>query len=261
MFSLTNAWHDVTIDAAAGGRICSWRIFGHEMLTGVGDHPVESGMYPMAPWAGRLRGNQFADHLMPTNWHEWAIHGAFLTTEFTVSELSSDAVTLTATAMVAEHAVNCSLTYRITDMDLDTTIDVSVDSGHIPVLLGWHPWFRREIDGHRAQWALLDAVMIHRGPDGLPNEERTPLADVDGPFDDVFFVPSSEAFIEWGVLKMQITHSHPWFVIFDELDEAVCVEPQNGPPNCTSTPGGAPIAQPGSPVRIQTRWRATQRGS
>jgi aldose 1-epimerase len=261
MLTLVNECHVIAIDPASGGRMTSWRMFGHELLTGVDDHPIQYGMYPMAPWAGRLRANTYADHPMPANWDGWAIHGAFLTSNFSVVESAGDVVVLQAHAVVAERRVQCSLTYRLRGSDLETTIEVDVDEGELPVLLGWHPWFRRDIAGNVARWSAAGAVMIAREPDGLPGNERIPLTELSGPFDDVFSVPSGEVLMDWGVMQLQIANSHPWYVIFDELESAVCLEPQTGPPNCTSGSVGVSIAQPESPVRMHTRWRATSHPS
>ncbi|CAO0830716.1 Aldose 1-epimerase OS=Streptomyces microflavus OX=1919 GN=Smic_36200 PE=4 SV=1 [Streptomyces microflavus] len=47
-----------------------------------------------------------------------------------------------------------------------------------------------------------------------------------------------------------------WVVIYDEQDEAVCVEPQSGPPNWLDT---APrLVTPIDPLEITTTWSWTR---
>jgi len=63
----------------------------------------------------------------------------------------------------------------------------------------------------------------------------------------------------WGQRTLRIRNSDPWFVVFDEREDGLCVEPQNGPPNAFDTPlrGDAPVARPGAPVSMATTWKWT----
>jgi galactose mutarotase-like enzyme len=86
--------------------------------------------------------------------------------------------------------------------------------------------------------------MLRRGEDGLPKEllpgvrsaRSTPIEEEpgvgDGPYDDAFWVPSGRARIQWpGRLAIDVATEGSWFVVFDERPEAICLEPQSGPPD------------------------------
>jgi hypothetical protein len=70
---------DLVIDLAAGGRIASLVVDGHELLKTSGDGPLAWGAFPMAPFAGRLRDATltFAGtrRQLPANLPPHAIHG------------------------------------------------------------------------------------------------------------------------------------------------------------------------------------------
>ena len=72
----------ITLDLALGGRATSWLVDGCEILGAESSEPVENGMYPMAPWAGRVRDNTLrhggGTHLLPASYGEWALHGTVL---------------------------------------------------------------------------------------------------------------------------------------------------------------------------------------
>ena len=53
-------------------------------------------------------------------------------------------------------------------------------------------------------------------------------------------------------LTLRITSDVAFAVVFDELDEAFCVEPQSGPPD---GPNASPLmVWPGEPLVASTRW-------
>jgi aldose 1-epimerase len=254
---LQNDWHRLDIDLRMGARANSWQVTGHEILTSIGADPIQGGMYPMAPWAGRLTENRFAGHVMAVNDEPWALHGIFLTKPFAIiGEPTNTHVQVTASARIADVLMRCEIEWELLGPQVRTSITIHVPDGHVAILLGWHPWFRRVVNGREATWHLSDAAMIPRGADYLPSDRRISRADVDGPFDDVFHVPDSRAYIEWGPVALDISNSDPWFVVYDELAEAVCIEPQTGPPNATNVLAHMVFTRDGSPVSMQTTWTA-----
>ena len=69
------------------------------------------------------------------------------------------------------------------------------------------------------------------------------------------------ASIEWpGHLRIDLTSSHPWLVVFDELPDFICIEPQSGPPNGINDAPLAPvtIVAPGQPLALVNTWRVTR---
>jgi galactose mutarotase-like enzyme len=59
--------------------------------------------------------------------------------------------------------------------------------------------------------------------------------------------------ITWpGVLTLQISSDAEFAVVYDELEEAFCVEPQSGPPDGPNT--SPHMVGPGDPLVVSTRW-------
>ncbi len=56
---LENANARVSVDLDAGGRIASWVVGDLELLVGREADPMRWGLFPMAPWAGRVRDGRF----------------------------------------------------------------------------------------------------------------------------------------------------------------------------------------------------------
>lgn len=257
----------IVIDLAQGARAVSWTVDGHELLTGAGDAPVESGMYPMAPWAGRLRDNRLSwdgiDTELPATYAGWAIHGTCLSQPVTVVEHHEDAAASLLVTRMTDHPswpwpMTVDITWRLTEEVLTTTIDVHAERDAFPAVLGWHPWFRRELGvGGPLEWAIDATQQLVRGPDHLPTGERVPYSPDSGPFDDAFVVPDGRARLAWpGAMTIEVASSGGWYVVYDERPTAVCLEPQSGPPD--GLDGHHGVASPGSPVSLTVDWRVVR---
>jgi aldose 1-epimerase len=263
------------IDADVGGRAISWTIDDREILAHCGADPVEYGMYPMAPWAGRLRGNTIRTPdqawTFPATYDEWALHGTVLADACTVVRATSDPLESSVHLSTPLRspwpwAGECHMVWTLRcdgpDVTVRTRLEiVSTAKDSFPVLLGWHPWFRRGVVGARElTWRLPEHTMLVRGTDHLPTGAVRPGESVgtgDGRFDDAFHVPSGVATVQWpGWVEIIVTNSHPWFVVFDEREEAVCVEPQTGPPNGVNPESDVECvrATPNAPVVMNTTW-------
>lgn len=235
------AVHDVglTIDPEHGARAVSWRIGGHELLHRQGDDPVEYGMYPMAPWAGRVRGNEVTGlggpHPLPETYGGWALHGTLLSRPLDVVSRVDESQRQQVVLATSHHPewpwpLTVRVSWTLEVGRLTTEIEVESSEDGAPCVVGWHPWFRREIEGHVGQWWLDEPRLLRRGDDALPVE----LADDAGagPFDDAFWVPSGRATIRWPRwLAIDVATDGTWFVVYDERPEAICLEPQSGPPD------------------------------
>jgi aldose 1-epimerase len=256
---LSSGPHTVVVDVEAGARATSWTLDGVELLGGAGSGPVEYGMYPMAPWAGRLRGNQVTwngrQHPLPISHDGWALHGTCLDRPGRVIE--QDATTLVV--RFDEHPAwpwraAVQLSWRLESTTLVTTLEVEALDEPFPAVVGWHPWFRRDLGtGGELEWGLEATEQLVRGADHLPTGERIPYDPDAGPFDDAFVVPSGRAWLRWpGALAVDVASEGGWFVVFDGRPEAVCVEPQSGPPD--GLDGSHGVAEPGAPVTMRTTW-------
>ena len=100
-----------------------------------------------------------------------------------------------------------------------------------PAMLGWHPWFRRDVGvGFEANVHLDAALMYERDDEGIPT--GTLVGPSDPPWDDCFTMIATEPVVAWGQeLILSLTSSCDHWVVFTEPEHAVCVEPQTGPPD------------------------------
>ncbi len=260
MITLRHADICLQLDETDGGRATSWTVAGHELIGRNGTHPIDYGMYPMAPWAGRLRGNAIewsgVARPLPVNFDPWAIHGLVLNRRFEVIEKQAHHVLLQCAfdeVWPASGAVQCSWT--LDDDGLTTEITCTSRAEAFPAILGWHPWFRRQIAGTRAEWATDCDQQLVRGADSLPTGECIRLDRAAGPFDDVL-TGGTAASIDWpGFLRIDIENSHPWFVVYDATEDFICIEPQTGPADGLSG-RCAPVTlvSAAEPLMMRTRW-------
>jgi aldose 1-epimerase len=245
----------VLVSVDDGGRLGSVTVGGHELLvTDRSGGPMTWGSYPMAPWAGRIRRGRFTfdgvERRLPITMSPHAIHGVVYDRPWRTLDRDSIAIDLDERwpfrGRVAQRFV-------VNDDGLSVTMTLEAD-GPQPVVLGWHPWFRRVLaDGARPVRLSLDAAaMLLRDDDGIPTGER--VAPPPGPWDDVFTGLRSDPVLEWpGLLRLEMSSSCPWWVVYTMPEHAVCVEPQSGPPDAVSL---APeVVAPGAPMTQVMRWR------
>lgn len=262
-------WEDVelAIDLESGARAVRWTVGGLSVLAHHKDDAVSHGMYPMAPWAGRLRANrvewQGYQHQLPPTYASWALHGTALDQPVDILRSEADADGALLVARVAKSPtwpwpVAIDITWELRGRTLTTEISVNSEQGESPAVVGWHPWFVRSVGrGGPLEWRLEATQQVLRGDDYLPSHDVRPYDPDAGPFDDVFVVPSGVATLRWpGALAIDVVNDAPWFVVFDMLPNAACVEPQSGPPNGINDGLGRPIpvAGPGRPHRMVTTW-------
>ena len=249
----------LTIDLDAGARAVSWTVDGTELLGGAGTSAVEYGMYPMAPWAGRVRGNALtwngSRHDLPVSHDGWALHGTCLDAPGRLVAHEGPALVV----RFEEHPgwpwpAAVEVGWRLEPARLVTTLVVEALGEPFPAVVGWHPWFRRDLGrGEPVEWRLEATDQLVRGDDHLPTGERIPFDPSAGPFDDAFVVPTGRAAVRWpGALSLDVVSDGSWFVVFDQRPEAVCVEPQSGPPDGLDGTHG--VAAPGVPLTMTTTW-------
>jgi aldose 1-epimerase len=251
----------ITFDLDLGGRADSWTIRrdGHpmELLTRHSDAPIDHGMYAMAPWAGRIRNNAVGEHRMEPTFGPWAIHGTAPWRPATVLQSTAASITLKQDLGAWPFAGSVETHWAITETTVQTNITVSSERDEFPATVGWHPWFPRELHGAQARVDLPATDQLVRGEDALPTGERIPYQPIPGTFDDAFLVPSQQATITWpDVARVHVTSSEPWFVLFDQLPDAVCIEPQSGPPDgLRSSAYWEPfLVTPNRPLALSTTW-------
>jgi aldose 1-epimerase len=252
----------LTVDAEAGGRFASLEIDGHELLVTHGDGPIWWGCYPMAPFAGRIREGVLvfrgATHRLATNLPPHAIHGTVLERPWQVVSGGG-----TRAVLAIDLGPGWPFPGRVTQSvelapdGLDAELTLEADAP-MPAWLGWHPWFRRRIGDPRVVLAFEPTRMYVRGSDGMPTGEV--IAPTPGRWDDAFGGVDRPPRLTWpGVMRLEIDSSAEFWVVYDERDDALCVEPQTAPPDAVNLAAAAgvepPLAEPGRPVSVAMRWR------
>ncbi|WP_341257158.1 MULTISPECIES: aldose 1-epimerase [Gordonia] len=243
-----------TVSPALGGRLSALTIDGIDVLVPGTGH----GSFPMAPWCGRTADGlvHLPDHdvQLPINNGPHAIHGTVRDAAWDVTSLSETAVSM-ACELVDPWPFRGRVTQELslTPTHLDLSMAVTTHAGPFPAQVGWHPWFATTlVDGapqatleFTADWQEERVAMI-------PTGRRLPVGPP--PWDDCFGMPGGVAVaVIWpGQLRVDVTSPAEWVVVFNERPEAVCVEPQSGPPNGLNS---APrIVTVDDPLHMSSRW-------
>ncbi|WP_374228364.1 aldose 1-epimerase [Streptomyces sp. CNQ085] len=248
---------EVTVDPARGCRISSLRIDGTEVLR----QGERYGAFVMVPWCGRTRQGRFLNggerYQLPVTAGEHAIHGTVRAVPWRT--IRSDRRTASFHRDLTDP---WPWPGRVTQMmelaedggGLTLTLGVETAGDSFPAQAGWHPWFLRNL-GRGGQDVELDfapAWQEERGEDHIPTGRRTEPRP--GPWDDCFGMPEGvDVTLTWpGELELRVTSRAEWVVVYDEQPEAVCVEPQTGPPDgLNSHPR---LVTPIDPLEVSTVW-------
>lgn len=241
----------LAVDPAAGGRVAALTVGGTELLVAgtAADPPTMWGMFPMVPWAGRVRHGRFTfagrTHQLPVNAPPHALHGTTFDRPWEVEADGSLVIDLGPHWPFPGHARQ---RFDLHPTGLTGTIEVHADRHAMPAQAGWHPWFRRPVRllfAARSQYEL-DA-------EGIPTGRLVPPTP--GPWDDCFtdlLGPPQLAWPDGPTVVVTSTCTH--WVVFDRLDHGLCLEPQTGPPDgLTLAPR---VVEPGAPLvaSVTLRW-------
>jgi aldose 1-epimerase len=237
-----------------GGRLGSVTVGGMELLVaGDAQGPILWGCYPMAPWAGRIRHGRFAfagrEHTLPITMPPHAIHGVVYDRPWAV--ITDDTI---AVDLDGRWPFRGRVTQRfgLHEDGLEVSMSLEADEPQ-PVALGWHPWFRRVLakGAEPVRLSFEPGVMAARDAEGIPTGElvRPPA----GPWDDAFTDLAADPVLEWpGQLRLEVSSTCRWWVVYTMPEHAVCVEPQSGPPDAAN--GTPDVVAPGAPMTQVMRW-------
>lgn len=228
----------MSVSATSGGRLASLIVDGHQLLVtedGGGSDDLRWGSYPMVPWAGRVRDGlfTFADREvnLPKNLPPHSAHGVGFTSSWDV---------------IDDQTIGCSLgdpwpfsatvtqRFELDESGLTTTMTVQA-AEPMPVMVGWHPWFNRFLSGTDGVQVPADlrfgpASMYELDDGAIPTGRL--VEQPPGPWDNCFTSLPANPRIGWpGLLDLELSSSCDHWVIFDEPDHALCVEPQSAAPD------------------------------
>ena len=267
----------VTLLPDAGLRVGSIVIGGRELLVRENGHPATWGIFPMAPWAGRMANATFTDlvgatHQFPPTWGDHAFHGRLYQTMANEQSIAGDGrsavmyAPLDHTAgwpLSARAEVVAALTGNATAGALTITLTITAEVTQL-VSAGWHPCFRRFLLDANLRSEMGAEGVLSFAPSGvLARDAAMPglhVVDsaqpaVDGgvatpgsgaTWDDPFVGVATPPQITWGdelTLTLTAGPAVTHWMVYDP-DDALCVEPQAGPPDAFHR-GGAIKLQAG----------------
>lgn len=254
------------VDASAGGRIAQIYINDQPILIGSDDLPehtgdtaqeaIEWGLFPMAPWVGRIGAGKFtfgdSAHQLGINFRDGegkgrnhSIHGTVFTRPWTVIQTTDSSLSMLCPltgALDWPYEGTARQHIEVHDGSIVFALSVESDRVAFPAEIGWHPWFRKP-----QRMSFEPTAMYERNEMDLPTGEL--VAPSQGPWDDCF-VNSQPVALHYDrqearVVRVESDCDH--WVIFDEPTYATCVEPQSGPPDAFRL--GPHLVKPDDPLR------------
>jgi len=260
----------LTVDPDCGARWTSLLIGDLELL-GRGDAEgvppgVLSGCFPMAPFAGRVKEGRLdfrgTSSSLPIGAPPHALHGTVYGVPWEVLE-SGPAYAELAVDLCSPWPFAGRVVQRLSlQEDRLSAALVLTAAEDMPVTLGFHPWFPRHLSrGGAVTVGIEGGRQYERGPDHLPTGRL--IAPTPGPWDDCFVGLDVPPRLIWpGALELELTSSRDTWVLFTELPDAVCVEPQTGPPDAVRL-GLADVVPAGQSLALQMTlaWTRLSRGA
>lgn len=219
---------DVVVDTNVGGRISSIKIADTELLVTKAESVIDWGLYPMVPYAGRVRdatllfdGKHFP---LRENAKPHSIHGTVFDSPWHLESHDETSICLsTKTGPNWPFAATVIHNIEVTKSFVRCEMTITA-AERMPAQLGWHPWFLQPT-GVTTNFNS----MLRRDNDAITSLDRVePLV---APVDDCFFEPNAWPVVHIGNYAIEIASDCPYWVRYDSPNGDVCIEPQSGPPN------------------------------
>jgi galactose mutarotase-like enzyme len=248
------------VDPDNGGRVVSFTVGDLRLLRTPEDDPggTHWGSFVMAPWAGRTRHGRFTfdgvEHQLEINSGVHSIHGTVRERPWTVEEADRHRVRIRCDFGPGWPFAGWAEQVIVVHGDrVELELSMHAADGPTPAVGGWHPWWQRQLSrGAPAELELPAVSMYVRDAAGIAVPEKVPPPP--GPWDDCFTDLTGPPVLRWpGALELAVESDCPCVVVYDEPAEAVCVEPQSGPPDALNHE--PELAEPDHPVVIHSTWR------
>ncbi len=233
---LTSTRANAIIQPEAGGRLASLIIDGVEILVTEAEKITRWGSFPMVPWCGRLGYGRFdldgTVHEFPLTSGAHANHGTALRAQWNVdTQTESNCTIRTALDDPWPFGGSVEQIFTLTEQSLHMEMTVTAGDQPMPAQLGWHPWYRRQLDrGEPLSITFAANKMYEVDDEQLPTGNL--VTPPPGPWDDTFVDVTQQPVLTWGTaLTLSLTSDLDHWVVFDQKDHAVAIEPQTGAPN------------------------------
>jgi aldose 1-epimerase len=226
-----------------------------------GRRPYGSHSFVMAPWAGRVRDAtaRWAGRTLPLPVGDapHAMHGLVHDRPWTLVDATPTTVT-TRIEIDAEEwfaPLHLTQTVEVRAGAVQLRLVAAAPDGPAPATVGWHPWFRRDVDGRSATVTLPDAALLQRDAAGIATDVRVPLPE--GPLDDALVDLAGPVVVRYpDLVDVAVVSDAPVTVVFTGHPRGVCVEPQSGPPDEVNHPA-ARVVMSGRPLELRAELRLT----
>ena len=223
----------IAIDLDQGARLASVQWRDMQFAVPFRGQDLTWGWFSMVPFAGRIKDGIVKDskgskYQLPNNFdppHALIGYGAQSSWEdigggrqFLELPTPFNGATVTQSYEILDNAIRWSLDYESHGCDL-------------PVTLGFHPWFAREIGkGDSAELFFAANKMFKRGDDYLPTGEI--ITPTQPPWDDTFMEIKGVPEINWpGAARLTMECDTPYWMVYSQDEDGICIEPVTAPPN------------------------------
>lgn len=235
---------------ADGAKVAELTFGEHSVLLTDGPKVTRFGSFPMIPWCGRLDQAKLAwegtTHEFEANSGSHANHGFGHTNEWEVEEATDNSVKLSLDFDPHWNlGGKATQTVTLTESELTVKCAITATDQSMPYMIGWHPWFVRELAGSEAKLEFQASQMYELNEEQIPTGNLIPIPD--GPWDNCFIGITKDPVITYGEeLSLTVSSSADHWVVYTEPEHAFCVEPQTGPPNQLNS---SPVSlEPGQPA-------------
>lgn len=233
---IDDAEFQIAIDLDQGGRIASLKWREMEFAQPFRGETHTWGWYAMAPWAGRIRNGiirnpagkefQLPTTIDPPN----ALHGFGFTSSW--QEIGPGRALLHLPAPYGGATVEQNI--EVLDDAVRWSLEYEPGNCDLPAWLGFHPWFPRDLErGGSAEIEFSAEKMLVRDKEGLPTGAM--VSPTPQPWDDAFTQIRGVPAVVWeDVARIDIESDAPWWVVYNEDADAICIEPQTAPPDAAN---------------------------
>ena len=233
MLNIDSDQISIAIDLDQGARLASVQWRDMQFAVPFRGQDLTWGWFAMAPFAGRvkngvvrdLKGNEYQ---LPTNFDPpHALNGQAVLSSW--EDLGGGRQFLELPSPFDGATVTQS--YEILDNAIRWSIEYEANGCQLPVTLGFHPWFAREIGkGNSAELSFKANKMFKRSSDQIPTGELIPPSTP--PWDDTFVEVLGTPEIIWpGAAKVTVESDTPYWHIYDQDEDGICIEPVTAPPD------------------------------